>query len=73
MKPILVAICAVVFGVCVLIERPQAQPGYVPPPTPLPKPVLNPSSRHTLAQPKHKPLSHAHSHKAHSITEATPS
>jgi hypothetical protein len=28
--------CAVVFGVSVLIEHPQAQPGYVPPPTPLP-------------------------------------
>jgi SOS response associated peptidase (SRAP) len=30
--------CAVVFGTCVLIEHPQAQPGYVPPPTPLPPP-----------------------------------
>ncbi len=26
---------------CVLIELAQAQPGYVPPPTPLPPPVLN--------------------------------
>jgi hypothetical protein len=55
---------------CVIMftcERAQAQPGYVPPPSPLPKPVLNPSSRHTVAQPKYKPLSHAHSHKAHSV------
>jgi hypothetical protein len=38
--------CAVMFGACVLIEHAQAQPGYVPPPTPLPPPILNPSSRY---------------------------
>ena len=27
---------AVMFGICVLIEHAQAQPGYVPPPTPRP-------------------------------------
>jgi hypothetical protein len=40
--------CAVMFGVCVLIEHAQAQPGYVPPPTPLPPPVLNPSNPGTV-------------------------
>jgi hypothetical protein len=33
---------------CVIMftcEHAQAQPGYVPPPTPLPKPVFNPPSR----------------------------
>ena len=33
----------VVFGACVMIEHAQAQPGYVPRPTPLPPPVFNPS------------------------------
>ena len=37
---LLVAGCAVVFGLCVLFEHAQAQPGYVPPPTPLPPPFL---------------------------------
>jgi len=45
--------CAVVFG---LIELAQAQPGYVPPPTPLPPPVLNPSNPGTVPQPSYKPL-----------------
>jgi hypothetical protein len=36
--------CAVMFGARVLIEHAQAQPGYVPPPTPLPPPVFNPSA-----------------------------
>ncbi len=51
--------CAVMFGVCVFA---QAQPGYVPPPTPLPPPVLNPSSPNTVPQPSYRP-----------ITPATPS
>ena len=38
---ILLSGCAIVFGACILIKHAQAQPGYVPPPTPLP--VFNPS------------------------------
>jgi hypothetical protein len=53
---LLLARCAVVFGVCVLIEHPQAQPGYVPPPTPLPPPVFNPSSPSTVPQPSYRPI-----------------
>jgi hypothetical protein len=48
--------CAVMFGVCVWIEHAQAQPGYVPPPTPLPPPVLNPSNPGTVPQPSYRPL-----------------
>src|SRR6516165_11748902 len=48
--------CAVMFGACVLIEHAQAQPGYVPPPTPLPPPVLNPSSPNVVPQPSYRPL-----------------
>ena len=48
--------CAVVFGACVLIEHAQAQPGYVPPPTPLPPPVFNPSSPNVVPQPSYRPL-----------------
>ena len=47
--------CAVMFGACVLIEHAQAQPGYVPPPTPLPLPVFNPSSPYTVPQPSYRP------------------
>src|SRR3974390_1118049 len=50
---ILVGGCAVVFG---LIELAQAQPGYVPPPTPLPPPVLNPSNPGTVPQPSYRPI-----------------
>jgi len=39
-----------------LIEHAQAQPGYVPPPTPLPPPVLNPSSPNTVPQPRYQPI-----------------
>ena len=53
---LLVAGCAVVFGVCVLFEHAQAQPGYVPPPTPLPPPVFNPSNPGTMPQPSYRPL-----------------
>ena len=48
--------CAVMFGVCILIEHAQAQPGYVPPPTPLPPPVLNPSNPGTVPQPSYRPI-----------------
>ena len=48
--------CAVMFGGCVLIEHAQAQPGYVPPPTPLPPPVLNPSNPGTVPQPPYTPI-----------------
>ena len=51
-----VAGCAIAFGACVLIEHAQAQPGYVPPPTPLPPPVLNPSSPYTVPQPRYQPI-----------------
>ena len=50
---LLVSGCAVVFG---LIELAQAQPGYVPPPTPLPPPVLNPSNPGTVPQPSYRPI-----------------
>ena len=33
---ILLSGCAIVFGACILIQHAQAQPGYVPPPTPPP-------------------------------------
>src|SRR5215471_11437512 len=48
--------CAVMFGASVLIEHAQAQPGYVPPPTPLPPPVFNPSNPGTVPQPSYRPL-----------------
>src|SRR5215470_12568819 len=48
--------CAIMFGACVLIEHAQAQPGYVPPPTPLPPPVFNPSNPGTVPQPSYKPI-----------------
>jgi hypothetical protein len=50
---LLVAGC-VVFGDFGLIEHARAQ--YVPPPTPLPPPVLNPSSPYTVPQPSYTPL-----------------
>jgi len=50
---LLVCGCAVVFG---LIEHGQAQPGYVPPPTPLPPPVFNPSNPGTVPQPSYRPI-----------------
>ena len=50
---LLVSGCAVVFG---LIELAQAQPGYVPPPTPLPPPVFNPSNPGTVPQPSYRPI-----------------
>src|SRR6516164_10534205 len=47
---------AFVFSACVLIDHAQAQPGYVPPPTPLPPPVFNPSSPNVVPQPSYRPL-----------------
>ncbi len=61
--------CTVMFGACVLIKHAQAQPGYVPPPTPLPPPVLNPSSPYTVPQPSYRPITPA----TPSITPTTPS
>jgi hypothetical protein len=54
---LLAAGCAVVFGACVLIENTQAQPGYVPPPTPLPPPVFNPSAPYTVPGVRETPVS----------------
>src|SRR5215469_12898736 len=47
---------AVAFSAYVLIEHAQAQPGYVPPPTPLPPPVFNPSNPGTVPQPSYRPI-----------------
>jgi hypothetical protein len=52
--PLLVSGCAIVFGACVLIEQARAQ--YVPPPTPLPPPVFNPSTPYTVPQPSYRPI-----------------
>jgi|SRR4029077_16109672 len=59
----------VVFSTCVLIEHPQAQPGYVPPPTPLPPPVFNPSNPGTAPQPSYRPITPT----TPSVTPSTPS
>jgi hypothetical protein len=48
--------CAMMIGACILIEHAQAQPGYVPPPTPLPPPVFNPSNPSTVPQPAYRPI-----------------
>src|SRR6516162_8149798 len=45
------------FAAYVLIDHAQAQPGYVPPPTPLPPPVFNPSSPNVVPQPSYRPIS----------------
>src|ERR1700747_2326165 len=52
-----------------LIEHAQAQPGYVPPPTPLPPPVLNPSTPYTVPQPSYQPITPT----TPSTTPSTPS
>jgi len=52
----LVSGCAILFTAYVLIEHAQAQPGYVPPPTPLPPPVFNPSNPSTVPQPRYTPI-----------------
>jgi hypothetical protein len=61
--------CAVMFDVCVLIEHAEAQPGYLPPPTPLPPPVLNPSNPGTVPQPSYRPITPT----TPSVTPSTPS
>jgi len=66
---ILVCGCAVAFSACILIKHAQAQPGYVPPPAPLPPPVLNPSNPGTVPQPSYTPSAPS----APSITPTTPS
>jgi hypothetical protein len=48
--------CAIMFGACLLIERAQAQPGYVPRYTPPPPPVFNPSNPGTVPQPPYRPI-----------------
>ncbi len=54
MAPLLLAGCAIMFGAWVLIEQARAQ--YVPPPTPLPPPVFNPSSPYTVPQPSYRSI-----------------
>ena len=51
---LLLSACAIVFGACLVIGRAGAQ--YVPPPTPLPPPVVNPSSPNTVPQPAYRPI-----------------
>ena len=46
--------CAIVLAVCVAIKTAQAQ--YIPPPTPLPPPVFNPSNPYTVAQPPYRSI-----------------
>jgi hypothetical protein len=53
---LLVGAGAAMFSACALFQHAQAQPGYVPPPTPLPPPVLNPSSPYTVPQPRYQPI-----------------
>jgi hypothetical protein len=62
--------CAVVFG---LIEHAQAQPGYVPPPTPLPPPVFNPSNPGTVPQPSYRPITPTTPSTTPSIPSTVPS
>jgi hypothetical protein len=50
---LLVGGCAVVFGVCILIEHAQAQPVFIP--HAAPPPVFNPSSPNTVPQPSYTP------------------
>jgi hypothetical protein len=52
---LLVGAGAAMLSACAIFEHAQAQPGYVPPPTPLPPPVLNPSSPYTVPQPRYQP------------------
>jgi hypothetical protein len=68
---LLVGGCAVMFCACNLIEHAQAQPGYVPPPTPLPPPVFNPSNPGTVPQPSYRPITPTTPSTVPS-TEATP-
>jgi hypothetical protein len=66
---LLVGAGAAMFSACAIFEHAQAQPGYVPPPTPLPPPVLNPSSPYTVPQPRYQPITPT----TPSTTPSTPS
>lgn len=48
--------CVMAIVACIMIEHALAQPGYVPPPTPLPPPVFNPSNPSTVPQPAYRPI-----------------
>ena len=65
--------CAVIFGVCVLIEHGQAQQPSVPtgpiPTPPTQSPTLNPSNPGTVPQPSYQPITPS----TPSITPSTPS
>lgn len=52
LAPVLASGCAIVFAAC--LGRAQAQ--YVPPPTPLPPPIFNPSTPYTVTQPPYTPI-----------------
>lgn len=52
--PLLASGCAIAFAACVTIKHAQAQ--YIPPPTPLPPPVFNPSNPNTVAQPPYQSI-----------------
>jgi hypothetical protein len=65
---LLVAGCAVVFGVCVLFEHAQAQPtGPIPAP-PTQSPTLNPSNPGTVPQAPYAPIAPS----TPSVTPSTP-
>jgi hypothetical protein len=65
--------CAVIFGVCVLIEHAQAQQPSVPtgpiPTPPTQSPILNPSNPGTVPQPSYTPITPS----TPSTTPSTPS
>jgi hypothetical protein len=70
---LLLMVGCVVFGDCGLIEHAQAQPGYVPPPTPLPPPVFNPSNPGTVPQPSYRPITPTTPSTTPSIPSTVPS
>jgi hypothetical protein len=45
---------AFALGACVMVAH--AQPQYIPPPTPLPPPVFNPSTPYTVPQAPYRPI-----------------
>ena len=54
LAPFLASGYFIVAAASVGLEQAQAQ--YIPPPTPLPPPVFNPSSPNTVAQPPYQPI-----------------
>ena len=70
---LLVGAGAAMFSACAIFEHAQAQPGYVPPPTPLPPPVLNPSSPYTVPQPRYPPITPTRPSTTPSIPSTVPS